>query len=339
MRGPSIANACQTLPKISIVTPSYNQGKFIEETIQSVIEQQYPNFEHIVVDAGSTDHTVKILEKYPHLNWISEPDKGQAHAINKGILMTTGEIVAYLNSDDIYRPGAFHTLAQVFTKELSTQVVVGNCDYIDDKSQKIGFLKARYEKYEDLIRYWGWEKSFCIPQQSVFIRRSVFSEIGLFDTHYHMTMDYDMWLRMAYVYPFRVIDQTLAAFRLAENTKTTSRTHEMYLEEIRASKAHWGKLSLSNRIAVAFSTHRHVGNKMLAVAEHHAFTFAKILPPIKLLMIGISKWPPIILNPRSFLTTVQAIFRKSPLWPAARSIHRAYLGIIWHLLKRVKKPK
>ncbi|MEI9476732.1 MAG: glycosyltransferase [Deltaproteobacteria bacterium] len=334
MRGVSLAEACESLPRISIITPSLNQGSFIEETIRSVLEQQYPNFEHIVVDAGSTDQTLEVFKKYPHVRWISEPDKGQAHAINKGILMSTGDIVAYLNSDDVYRLGAFHKIAAVFTEEPNTYIVVGNCDYIDGASQTVGFLKARYESYEGLIRYWGWDKWFCIPQQSVFMRRSLLSEVGLFNPAYEMTMDYDMWLRIASLHSIRVVDQTLAAFRLTANTKTVSRTHEMYLEEIKASRPHWRTLPLQKRVVTSLAAYRHVGHKMLDVSEHYAFTFNEIRLTLKILIIGMRHWPLLILNPRFWLTAVQVLLRQTWFWPVIRSCHRLYLKVLWHLSKK-----
>jgi glycosyltransferase involved in cell wall biosynthesis len=274
------------------------------------------------------------LRRYPHVRWISEPDKGQAHAINKGILMSTGEVIAYLNSDDVYRPGTFRRVASIFTDEPNTKIVVGNCDYINQTSQTIGFLKARYEHYEDLIRYWGWDKWICIPQQSVFIRRSVFSEIGLFNPRYRMVMDYDMWLRIASVYPFRIIDQTLSGFRLTENTKTVSRTYEMYLEELHCSRHYWKELSLAKWVPIFFAAYQHVGHKMLDVAEHYVFTFDKRRFPLRLLAIGISKWPPLFFNPRTCLTALQALVRHSRWWPSVCLIHRKYLRFVWYFSAR-----
>ena len=120
-------------PIISIVTPSYNQGKFIEDTIQSVLIQNYPNFEHIIVDNCSTDGTVEILKKYPFLKWISEPDKGQTDALNKGFRKATGDIIAYLNSDDQYCPGVFLTVADYFLEHPECKWLCGNVIFTDSK--------------------------------------------------------------------------------------------------------------------------------------------------------------------------------------------------------------
>ena len=110
---------CVSTPKITIVTPSFNQGKFIDENIQSVLTQNYPNFEHIIIDGGSIDGTVDILKKYSHLKWVSEPDRGQASALNKGFRMATGDVIGWLNSDDSYLPGTFEVVARAFDKSLS----------------------------------------------------------------------------------------------------------------------------------------------------------------------------------------------------------------------------
>ncbi len=112
-------------PKISVITPSLNQGKFVERCIQSVLNQAYPNFEHIIIDGGSSDETLETLNQYPHLKWVSESDKGQAHAINKGIAMAEGEILAWLNSDDAYTVGAFVAVAEAVEKTLGQAVILG----------------------------------------------------------------------------------------------------------------------------------------------------------------------------------------------------------------------
>lgn len=227
--------------KISIVTPSLNQGRYIGETIASVASQDYPPFEHIVVDGVSTDETLEVLrrhEQLPHFCWISEPDGGQTEAINKGIRKTDGEIVAYLNADDVYRPGALQRVAEAFAKDPGCGVVAGCCDEIDADSKMIGAYPALMEKAEDMLRFWLWGTKICIAQPAVFLRRRVLEEAGLFDESFDMAMDYEMWLRLAPRTRFKLIPQTLAAFRVTEETKSQSRPYELWMESYRAARKH-----------------------------------------------------------------------------------------------------
>ena len=330
--GSAPGDAVGQWPWISIITPSLQQGRFIEENIKSVLDQRYPNFEHIVVDAGSSDQTVSILNKYPHLRWVSEPDRGQAHAIDKGILMSRGDIVAYLNSDDAYLPGAFQAVAQAFLDNPAVRMVVGDCDYINEASEVVGHLKARYRRFEDLVRYWGWDKWYCLPQQSVFLRRDLLSEAGLFDIQYDMVLDYDMWLRIVQITTPHMIPQTLAAFRLASETKTVSRTHLMYLEELHASRRYWKLLPRGRRIVVALQAHRHVSRKLLDVAEHLAFSSQQPALAARLTLDSASKWPPVVFSPRYLLTWLQlGAQRLRPLCAGIRIVHRQYLALEWKL--------
>ena len=256
-------------PLISIVTPSYNQGPYIEETITSILAQNYPRFEHIIMDGGSTDETTEVLNRYPHLVWSSERDLGQTHAINKGLLQASGEIVAYLNSDDVYRPGAFHTVARVFRENPDVQILVGNCDVIDGQSQVTGHMQAKASGLAELVQYWRWGDLHCTPQQSVFFRRSLLAEIGLFESRFHMVMDYNFWLRVSRKHRFHVVNETLAAFRIVPTSKTGGRTDEMYLEEYIASREFWPELPWPQRIRTKLGAHRQVARKMLDLADHY----------------------------------------------------------------------
>jgi glycosyltransferase involved in cell wall biosynthesis len=131
-------------PCITIVTPSFNQGNFIAETIESVMAQNYPNMEHIVMDGGSTDDTLEVLKRYPHLKIVSEQDRGQADAINKGFALATGDIWAFLNSDDTFLPGALQRVAQEIDPTQGRQVVMGRCRFIDEKGQYGGIEHPSY---------------------------------------------------------------------------------------------------------------------------------------------------------------------------------------------------
>jgi len=203
-------------PRISIVTPSYNQGQFIEETIRSVLLQGYPNLEYIIVDGGSIDGSVGIIKKYePWLTyWVSENDRGQAHAINKGFARSTGEIMAWINSDDYYSPGVFKILAKTFSQN-DTQWIGGNIYVV----QKNGVVKNRVRK--NPMQIYEWLLANPIFQPGVFWRRSLWINSGGVDEDMDYSFDYDLWMKFIQVQPFPMwLDHFLATFRIHESSKT-----------------------------------------------------------------------------------------------------------------------
>jgi glycosyltransferase involved in cell wall biosynthesis len=186
-------------PRISIITPSYNQGQYIEETIRSVLLQGYPNLEYIIIDGGSTDCTVEIIKKYePWITyWVSEPDKGQTHAINKGLAKATGEIIAYLNSDDYYLPNTFLKVAEYYNKFPNIDLFHGRCRYVNELGEKIGEQCASIAYFEEIIDLWGvwWQKRQFV-QPEVFWTKRITEKIGLFNEDLHYVMDYEYWCRI-----------------------------------------------------------------------------------------------------------------------------------------------
>lgn len=264
-----VSRAPQVRPKISVVTPSFNQGGTIEATIRSVLEQNYPNFQHIVIDGGSTDGTLAVLERYPHLQWVSEPDRGQTHAINKGLLRATGEIFAYLNSDDVYRPGAFRVAAEAFS-DPATDVLVGDCDIIDAAGHTTGRYRARLSSPEDLLRYWEWDRAVCLPQPAAFWRRSALVEAGGFDESFDMAMDLEIWMRMARRGPIRCLSQTLAAYRDTAGNKTNSRRGDMVLESSRAARKHLALAPRGRRWKLWLELRRQTAGHLLTIAIEQA---------------------------------------------------------------------
>ena len=284
-------------PLISIVVPSFNQGRFIGETIRSILEQDYPNIEVIVIDGGSTDSTVEVLRSFPQITWFSEPDLGQTHAINKGMLVARGAIRAYLNSDDVYRPGAFRKVAEIFRNEPETKILVGDCDCIDEKSQVIGHLRCKFNDVRGLVQYWGWERLHCIPQPATFWRASLISEVGLFSTELDFVMDYDYWLRVAKHADFRTIDQTLAGFRLMAGTKTVSRTSEMYDEEYEVFQRFRHVLPPMHRLVASLQARRHYGGKLLMFAQYLILAAQLRRKPAHLLLRMVKIWPIFVMSP------------------------------------------
>jgi glycosyltransferase involved in cell wall biosynthesis len=201
--------------KISIVTPSFNQAVFIERTVQSVISQQGDfALEYLVMDGGSSDGTVDILRRHEaRLTWVSEPDRGQSDAINKGLRMATGDVVAWLNSDDAYRPDALSRVAAEYRREPFSWCF-GNCRIIDENDTEIRRVITRYKvaqsraySYRRLLR-----RDF-VPQPSTFFSRKAYEEIGPIDEALTYSMDYDYWLRLGKRYDPRYIDRFLADFR------------------------------------------------------------------------------------------------------------------------------
>ncbi len=179
-------------PKISIVTPSFNQAEFIERTILSVLNQNYPNLEYILIDGGSTDGSIDIIKKYEKYFtfWVSEPDEGQTDAINKGFKVATGDLIGWQNSDDIYLPGAFKRVVEIFFKTNFIDILFGNLLFIDESDNIIRDL--RFTPFSLITHIY---EAMAISNQSVFWRRDLFSQIGLLDTRLHFSMDYEFFLR------------------------------------------------------------------------------------------------------------------------------------------------
>lgn len=210
-----------TYPKISVITASYNQGEFIGQTIESVLAQNYPNFEHIIIDGVSTDNTIKILESYPHLDWISEPDDGQTSALNKGFNKASGEIIAWINSDDWYEPGTFEVVAQ----HLKNHPIVMGQAAITDRQGNIDYVVPNYERgWFEMLKYWI---PYSIPTQpSIFFRRELLPLVlggrkEYLDNELYMCMDYDLWMRIAELYPFALRDNRIFAhYRMYEDNKS-----------------------------------------------------------------------------------------------------------------------
>ncbi|EKE24945.1 MAG: glycosyl transferase family protein [uncultured bacterium] len=224
--------------KISIITPSYNQAQFIERTIQSILSQSHNDIEYIVMDGGSTDGTVDILKKYSDkIIWKSEKDKGQSDAINKGLKMATGEIVAFLNSDDTYEPGALEAVADFFKLNPDKKWIYGKCKIINENDQEIRKPITIYKNL--LLRKFSYSKLLTenfISQPATFWRKELHDEFGYFDENEHFCMDYEFWLRIGKKYPAGVIGKYLANFRYYKNSKSGSVNKKQFQDQYRLAK-------------------------------------------------------------------------------------------------------
>lgn len=205
-------------PRISIVTPSFNQARFLEVTILSVLNQKYPNLEYFVMDGGSTDGSVEIIQKYASqlTYWESKPDRGQSHAINKGWRMATGELIAWLNSDDAYTPGTLFEVAEVWQKDKSVGFINGISEFIDEFGEPTGKLfGAEFNVLNALLSYHN-----KTAQQSTFISRSVIEKVGYLNENYQMAMDWDLWFRIGLEYRTIFVNKVWSKYRIWSDTKT-----------------------------------------------------------------------------------------------------------------------
>jgi len=224
--------------RISIVTPSYNQGKYLEKTILSVLEQGYPNLEYIIIDGGSSDESVEIIKKYADRLawWVSEPDRGQSHAINKGFARATGEIFGWLNSDDWYQPGALQAVAEAFAAHPEAGAVVGAGEMVDEKGQQLLF-KAPTKVDLDFLYHW-LDDFFWQP--SCFFSRRAWEKCGPLELDLHYAMDLDLWLRIVAIFPFPVTDANLSMSLKHADAKTTADIAKTLVEALQVITRHGG---------------------------------------------------------------------------------------------------
>jgi glycosyltransferase involved in cell wall biosynthesis len=221
-------------PLVSIITPSYNQADYLDLTIQSVLGQDYPHIEYIIVDGASTDGSVEIIRRHAGRLawWVSEPDRGQAEAINKGFQRASGEVIAWLNSDDLYLPGAVARAVRALQANPTLGLVYGDALTIDAQGKPLNWLSFGDWGLRELIRF----RIICQP--AVFMRRAVLERAGHLDPAYHMMLDHHLWIRMAQQAPVQYLGQAgrlapLAAARHHPQAKNTSQPEKFAQETLR----------------------------------------------------------------------------------------------------------
>lgn len=227
---------CRRMPGCCVVTPSFNQGKFIRETIESVLAQAPYVSEYFVADGGSQDETVAILRNYSdRLRWVSEPDGGQADAVNKAVRATTAEIVGWINSDDVYLPGSVRAALEVFERHPEVDVVYGDYDVINEKSE------FQYRVIAQEASRWALLTGRTyVPQPGAFFRRTLWERLGGLDPSFQFAMDIDFYMRAALNGRMYKLNRPLAQYRICRGTKTVEHQPEIRKECLRAAMKNGG---------------------------------------------------------------------------------------------------
>jgi len=225
------------LPRFSVVTPSLNQASFIEGNIRSVLDQGYPDFEHIIVDGQSTDGTVSILETHGHLRWVSERDRNMTQALNKGFRMATGEVIAWLNADDRYAPGAFERVAALLEPRGEARIVVGDAlvkDLVDGREY---VAKGRPFTHDDVVRF--WTGPYFLHQPAIFFLKRLLEEEGYLDEDLGLAADYELWTRLSRRHPFLYVPEVLA--EVIHHPDCLTAVRDPWREEVlQVSRRSWG---------------------------------------------------------------------------------------------------
>jgi len=277
---------------ISIITPSYNQGKFIEQTIQSVLKQNISELDYLVVDGGSTDETLNILRRYENrIRWISENDNGQTDAINKGLKLTRGDIIGWINSDDIYYEGALSKIMNFFREHPDIEVLYGDADHIDKDGNLIELYYTEDWNYNRL-------KEICfICQPTVFFRRRIMEKAGPLDKNLRYCMDYEYWLRLGAITPFVRLRQKLAGSRLYPENKTLGSRVAVHLEINTMIQQKLGYVPKRWIYAYAHAVANNKNYQLNNPFENCWYVISLLKANIK----GFSRWKPAI-STRDFVT-------------------------------------
>jgi glycosyltransferase involved in cell wall biosynthesis len=228
------------LPSITVITPCMNSAATLQETLESVRSQKYPRLEHIVVDGGSSDGTLELLDAASDVRWVSEPDEGRVDAANKGLRMASGDVVAWLNADDRYEPGALHAVGEALARNSGAAWASGYCRIIDASGHEIRRAVTAYKSF--LLRRWTlglYLTQNFVSDPATFVRREALEAVGSLDPAYKTSHDYDLWLRVARRFGAPVVvHHPVASFRMAEGSMSMSGFEAQFTEHAAVARRH-----------------------------------------------------------------------------------------------------
>lgn len=293
------------LPRVTLVTPSYNAAPYLRAAIDSVLAQDYPEIEYLVMDGGSTDGTVELLEGYGNkVRWISEKDNGQADAISRGFKQTSGEILGWLNADDVLKPGAVRKAVDTFRANPGAALIYGNADFIDDSGKLIApctvvepFVRQRLLSYGDYI-----------IQPAAFFSRAAYEAVGGLDACLHWAMDWDLWIRLAQDHEFVYVEPVLASYRWLGSNKTAVGGFDR-LDEVEAVAKRYG----ANGLPAYFRLEK---ARVYASLAQQDLREQKLVP---MLRHGLLAGREIITSPRAMLCLLQP-----GIWRTYRTAQKLY---------------
>jgi glycosyltransferase involved in cell wall biosynthesis len=310
-----------TSPLVSVITPSFNQARFVGAALESVLSQDYPNIEYAVCDGGSTDGTTDIIRGYAgRLSyWISEPDAGQSDAMNKGLANTSGEIVTFLNSDDLLLPGAITAAVECLQRNPAIAAVYGDVDFIDESDRLVRRLRWRDFDFVSLLTH-----RLSVPSPGAFFRRAVLDEVGWLDPTLHFAMDYDLWLRVGARKEVAHLHRALAHFRLSDSSKSVRQANQWLDELVRIAEHRYGDEQFAREFG-RFRASAFAGAYLQGAAN--ALTVADTRMAFKALIRSARAHPPMAGRLDWWLVGMKAVLsgsRSSRVSRATRRILRSF---------------
>jgi glycosyltransferase involved in cell wall biosynthesis len=270
----------------SVITPSWNQGKFLRACIGSVVSQGDPDFEHLIFDNCSTDGTAAVAAEFPHVRFVSEPDRGQSHAVNKGLAAARGEIICWLNSDDEYAPGAFAKLREAFS-DPAVNVVFGDARQIEYDGRGDEVARGKFDSRLDLVRWWS--SRVKLHQPAVIFRSEAAAKTGPLREDLHLVMDYEFWWRMSENFDFCYIPQVLAIQHRQPDSKTIRSWATALAERERVFTPYYSLIDGGDRPALMREKRRKLGRSYLLQA--YALAPTRRMDAVRLLAKSFREWP------------------------------------------------